>query len=117
MIIKYPRQRHFTLDFGAGTVSHRVILPGRDGCRVKVTKFNPNAGFCPGEGMRHETDGVVYVLDGRIKFISRDQVEILDTGAMYYTPAGVPTTMTAIEDSRLLCVFFPAEGGPLPDDN
>ena len=116
IITKTPRKKHFTKDFGDGTIAHRVILPGRDDCRAKVTKFNPKAGFCPGENVVHKTDELVYVLEGRIRIVSGDQIEILNTGAMYYTPAGTPTTMRALEDSRLLCVFFPVKDGPLPDD-
>lgn len=116
IITKIPRKKHFTKDFGGDTVAHRVILPGRDCCRIKVTKFNPKAGFCPGKNVTHDTDELVYVLEGIVGIASGDQTEILGTGGMYYAPAGTPTTMRALEDSRLLCVFFPAKDGPLPDD-
>lgn len=117
IVVKQSGERHFTKEFGRGTVSHRRLLPGRDNCRVKVTEFIPQRGFTPGQAIVHPVDEVVYVIEGRVRIESEGKTFDVFEGGFYFTPAGTPTTFTAVEPSRVLCVFSQAgPDGPLPDD-
>jgi len=117
MVVKGPGQKHFTKDFGNGTVSDRVMLPGPDKSRVKVTRFMPKAGF--------ETDGIVYKVDETV-FVDEGNLKVcfdgitvheINPGGMYYVPAGNSYALKVLTDSVLTCVFSPAENGTLPDDD
>ena len=75
------------------------------------------AGFTPGETIKHDEDEVVYIIQGRVQIESEGESSVLLPGDLYLAPAGTPTTFTALEDSRALCVFSQAgPEGPLPTD-
>ena len=95
MVAKQPTQKHFTKRFGGGTVSDRVILPKRDKCRVKLTKFRPRTGFT----LRHVVDPV----DG--------------PGASYLVPAGQKRTITVLKTGLFICFFSRAGRRPVRDDD
>lgn len=116
VIVKQPGEGHFTKDFGSGSVSHRIITARRDDCAIKVTDFQPKDGCKPGKDVIHNTDEFVYVLEGSIFLDCEHWAGMLPEGSMYYVPAGMPTSITALVDSRLLCVFFRGDNGRLPDD-
>ena len=62
-----------------------------------------------GKDVVHSTDELVYVLRGQVSIQVGNSVSYADEGGMYFVPAGTPTTMVALVDSRLLCIFSPTE--------
>ncbi|MBU1178295.1 DUF861 domain-containing protein [Patescibacteria group bacterium] len=118
LIFKGPGEGHFAKDFGEGTKSDRVILPGADECGVKVTIFRPKEGFSIPEGIVYEYDETVYIVSGQVKLHLTDggsDIELY-TGSSYHVPAGVSYGLTAITDCVVFCTFSPVQDGPMPDD-
>jgi len=115
MVAKQPTQKHFTKRFGGGTVSDRVILPKRDKCRVKLTKFRPRTGFTL-RNVADQVDEVVYVVRGQIKVTQGRKAAIFGPGASYLVPAGQKRTITVLKTGLFICFFSRAGHGPVPDD-
>lgn len=116
IIHKRKGQAHFAKDFGGGTASDRIVLPGPDGCRVKVTMFRPKAGFSARD-IVYPVDETVHAVAGRTRVHRSDGTDFaLETGDTYFVPAGTTYGLTALTDGALLCVFSAAADGPLPDD-
>lgn len=118
MVVKNSlKPEHFTRDLGDGTISHRLILPGPDRCAVKVTKFEPKAGFVA-EDVVNPTDETVVVLRGMVwimDLVTRKQSPV-HPGETYHIPAGEHFGIQVDHDSVLICMFSAAPGGPLPDN-
>lgn len=116
IVIKKSAQAHFAKDFGGGTTSDRLILPGPDSCRVKVTIFRPKAGFSARD-IRYACDETVHALSGRTALHLADGAQVLlDAGDTYYVPAGTAYGVTAVTDGELFCVFSQAADGGMPDN-
>ncbi|MEO8065805.1 MAG: hypothetical protein ABI643_03050 [Candidatus Doudnabacteria bacterium] len=111
LVVKQSGEKHFTRDFGGGTISDRVIVSALDGCPCEVRIFKPKAGFCPGENVIHTRNELVVVLSGKIQVSRGDMTHVLGSGGKYFVDAGTPTTFIALEDSELLLDFH----GSLPE--
>ncbi len=117
LVVKKGGDHHFVKDFGGGTTSERVMLPEADGCRIKITKFRPKAGFEVKEGIVYNCDETVFVVAGQIR-LHLDNGQQVDIGPSdsYHVPAGTSYGVTALSDGEVLCVFSAAADGTLPDD-
>lgn len=117
IIAKARLESHFTRDFGGGAFSHRVILPGPDQCRVKVTRFIAPPGFMA-QDIKYDTDETVFVVSGSIRLVCDGVTRDLVTGECYHVPAGEAYDVEVKEPSVLICFFSQAgPAGPLPDNN
>lgn len=117
MILARQRgQVHFTKSFGEGTESDRVLLPGKDGCRVKVTIFRPKANF-KATGIRYPYDETFYVIRGAMTATVNGEVIPLSTGATFHVPAGDVYDLEVDVDSVVHCTFSAGPNGELPDDD
>ncbi|MDO8594439.1 MAG: hypothetical protein Q7R93_02910 [bacterium] len=116
MVIKQPDQKHFTKHFGKDGFSHRVILPGRDESRVKVTRFlgREGAKFL---GVKNQVDETVVVTRGLVEIFTPEETTLrLHAGGTYYLPAGETYTLTCLKESRLVCIFSQAADGTMPQN-
>lgn len=117
LVIKKHGQPHFVKDFGGGTTSERVMLPEADGCRVKITKFRPKAGFEVKEGIVYNCDETVIVTAGQLRLHLDDGSQVdIGPGDSYHVPAGTSYGVTALTDGEVTCVFSAAADGTLADD-
>lgn len=122
MIIRKAGTEWVVKDFGRGAKSRRLILPGRDGCDVKVTEFSAPKGWESEEDIFYEQTEVVRVLSGQVKLTlgeipltSQEWEKILGPGDVYVVRARESYAVEVLEDLLLYCVFCP-QPGPLPDD-
>ncbi len=115
IIVKNPGSKHFTKELAPGTTSDRLILPESDGCRVKVTLFQPKAEF-QASGIQNKTDETILVLSGTATITAGGEVHNLYAGVVCHIPAGTAYDVTIRERSVMMCVFSQAGYGPLPDN-
>ncbi|MBI4049680.1 MAG: ectoine synthase [Candidatus Doudnabacteria bacterium] len=121
MVVKHFGKVHHTKQFDIGTFSHRVILPGPDGCSVKVTTFHGADGQRFAE-ISYLVDETVWILKGSVMLwtVTADKVEYqgtLSAGSTYHVPAGEKYELCVLEELDAVCFFSPAIGGPLPDND
>ena len=116
MIVKQRGEKHFTIPLGPKAVSDRVLLPGKDACRVKVTVFRPRKGF-EAEAVSYPYDETVIVEKGLVALSSPDGERVLGPRSGWHVPAGEEYSIEVLEDSVLVCLFSQAgPDGPLPND-
>lgn len=115
IVVKHGGEKHFTKTFAPGTTSDRVILPGPDGVRVKVTRFKPAAGF-RADKIEYDVDETVCLLSGAATiYLTNGNAVNLQAGDVYHVPAGVIYSICVKADAQMICVFSPAVG-PLPSN-
>jgi len=113
--VKNPGEKHFTRRFSGGSFSHRVILPGRDSSRVKVTDFTGVAGE-KFEGVSYPVDETVRITRGRVRIETSTDIWETMAGATYYVFAGEVYSIEFKEDTEAICFFSQAADGTLPSD-
>lgn len=118
MLFKQEGWKHFTRKYDPLlSYSHRVILPGREPSRVKVTEFHGVKGEVF-EDITYPVDETVRIISGRVRLLSGKLDEVtINAGGTYYVPAGDPPyTITILEDTVAVCFFSEAADGALPED-
>ena len=116
MVVKQPREYHFTKHFGEVAFSHRVILPGRDDSRGKVTMFFGNSG-CRLDDIRNDVDETVYIRLGVVMIECEGSLWHLEAGSFYVVPAGqVYSIEVECDGTEAICFYSQAEDGTLPQD-
>ena len=116
MVIKSATQvPYFTKHFDGGNFSHRLILPGRDASRVKVTQFTGRVGT-KFENVHSPTDETVYLIEGRVKITNSEGIYEIEAGGVYYIPAGEVFSLEFLRLSEGLCVYSQAADGTLPEN-
>ena len=117
LVVKPFGQKHFTKKFGDGVFSDRLILPGPDGARVKVTQFYFVDGF-EMDNIVYDVDETVFAHSGLIQIsVDGEITQELGPGGTYYVPAGTKYSVRAPKGGMLFCVFSQAgPSGPFPSD-
>ncbi len=107
---------HFVKDFGGGSCSARIVLPGPDNARVKVTRFMPKAGF-ELEDIVYTCDETVHLVSGSVALtVSENETLLLQAGDVFFVPAGISYRISVTADSEAICVFSQGEDGAMPDN-
>lgn len=117
IVIKTGGKAHFPKPFGDdGTFSDRIILPGSDECRVKVTRFVPKPGFSA-NSIVYPYDETVYIVNGNMTICLSDGSTVeLGAGDIFHVPAGEVYGINILADTIAVCVFSAGEDGTLPDN-
>ena len=122
MIIKNSADIHWTKNFGDSAFSNRLVLPGRDGCRVKVTRFVGKMGYELND-ICNETDETIYVESGEVRLefnfrndVSRKSFHHVTSETVVHIPAGEKYNLRVVRECALICMFSAAVT-LLPDDN
>lgn len=116
IIAKRAGQKHFTFPVAPNVGSDRVVLPTKDGCRLKITRFRPLTGFVA-ENIIYPWDESVFVANGAIVVRSEDTLPVqLNQGSVYVIPANTKYTLVVQMSSVLICTFSAVPGGPPVDD-
>lgn len=116
IVSKKNGEGHFTNPLGGGTTSRRVILPGPDACRVKVTCVHQKEGF-HADRLINDVDETVYVVEGQLTLHGAGGMDTeCGPGDTFHVRAGVPFGVTARTDGILNCVFSQAADGTMPND-
>lgn len=115
IIIKPLDDVHFRKEFEKGAWSDRIILPGKDKCRVKVTKFFSPAGLDFND-ILYACDETVLCLEGQFKITIEGETVILNQGETYHVPAGTTYDVSVKKEGMLYCTFSAGKDGTLPDD-
>ena len=113
MLVRNPGERHFTRRFDGGSFSHRVILPGRDLSRVKVTEFTGCKGGKFAE-VSYPVEETVRITRGRVRITTSTNIWETMAGATYYVPAGEVYSIEFKEETEAVCFFSQAADGTLP---
>ncbi len=115
MLIKQKGEKHFTKQFEGGSFSHRVLLPGRDPSRVKVTELTGLTGRSFLD-ISYPVDETVRIITGRVKISWKGGEQKIGAGGTYFVSAGEIYTLEFIQDTVAICVFSQAANGTLPED-
>ena len=115
MFVKKIGERHFTKKFKGGSFSDRVILPGRDPSRVKVTKFTGAYGE-KFDGVSNPIDETVIVHRGVLKIEHGGATYHVGGGDMYHVPAGETYSVEILVETEATCIFSQAADGTLPEN-
>lgn len=119
LLVKVGAFRHFTRHFEGGSFSDRVILPGSDRCRVKVTYFVGAKGqrF---DNLSHPFDETVRIIKGLAEIgWSQGYAALahqLVPGDTFHVPAGDTYSIEFVTDLEAVCFFSQAADGTMPDD-
>jgi len=95
--------------------SDRVILPGIDQCRVKVTRFKFEGSF-RGDNIMYPYDETVFVVSGELRISWPGKYAVLHSGDIYHVPAGTTYSAMAIQGGEAICVFSAGSDGILPNN-
>ena len=119
IVIKHDGRFHHTREFEQDgrrvAWSDRILLPGPDGCNVKLTRFRcqPGAFF---EGITYSVDETVCVVQGTMEiWVEGGDRHWLSAGATYHVRAGIAYNVK-VDTYLILICFFSAVGDILPDD-
>jgi quercetin dioxygenase-like cupin family protein len=116
MIVKRHNNDHFTRRFSNVSTSARMILPGRDGVRVKVTEFVAE-GEDRFEDVSYPFDETVRIIAGSATILERSgRIHGVLPGDTYHVPAGESYSIYFMPGTRAVCFFSQAADGTLPDD-
>ncbi len=115
MVFRNAGTEWFVKNLGGGATSRRLILPGKDSCRVKATAFSAPAGWNSGN-FDNLTDETVLVLSGACYVgLAGEEGRRMTAGAVWHAAAGEVYSVMVVDDVELFCVFSPS-GEQLPDD-
>ena len=115
MVVKRSGERHFTKRFDGGSFSHRVIVPGLDKSRVKVTDFTGPTGESF-KDVSYPYDETVRVTRGWMTITVGDQMWDIPAGGTYYVPAGEVYSIHIFHEVDAICFFSQGADGTMPDD-
>jgi mannose-6-phosphate isomerase-like protein (cupin superfamily) len=96
---------------GAGPMTFRVIEDGEHTSGTHaVLEFTITGDFSPPPHIHHEHEEVIYVLEGVMALLVRDETVRLGPGAAFVTPIGLPHTFSNGGDGplRFLLTISPA---------
>ena len=118
MEIKRKGYSHFTTEWRCGAKSDRVLLPGPDGVRVKVTHLRAPVGAEWLE-ISYPVDETCIILSGEVVLTLSDSSQVtLTAGDVFHVPADEVYTLNVDTQSvELFCVFSQAGPEGEPVDN